>query len=65
MTVPRAAPAAPQPPTPAAAPPPAAVPQAFEVRQWVRQRLLSLPGGGSEQAPYERSLDPARAILAL
>eukprot|EP00969_Alexandrium_andersonii_P118874 5256385-Alexandrium_andersonii.AAC.1 len=29
----------PQPPTPAASPPPA-VPQVFEVRQWIRQQLL-------------------------
>eukprot|EP00969_Alexandrium_andersonii_P193965 8567954-Alexandrium_andersonii.AAC.1 len=65
MAVPRAAAVVPQPPTPAAAPPPAAGPQAFEVRQWVRQRLLSLPGDGRGHVPCDRSLDPARAILAL
>eukprot|EP00969_Alexandrium_andersonii_P191850 8473422-Alexandrium_andersonii.AAC.1 len=53
----------PQPPTPAASPPPV-VPQVFEVRQWVRRQLLdSLPSMGS--LPPPAAMEAARAVLLL
>eukprot|EP00969_Alexandrium_andersonii_P053688 2362158-Alexandrium_andersonii.AAC.1 len=54
----------PQPPTPAAAPPPA-IPQVFEVRQWVRQRLPDGSAPSPSASPPPAALDAARGILLL